>query len=109
MPVVESHQPACGSSVDSSSVVGVELVLEKTTQTPPVVGTHQPACGSSMDLPLIVGAELVPEKTSQSPSAMGTLLLRLVTPDSPERWLIWYLFLPGFRWGTLVALTVCLK
>ncbi len=58
---------------------------------------------------LIVGPELVPGETSQSPLATGTLLLRLVTPESLGRWLIWYLFLPGFQWGALVALTVGLK
>lgn len=61
--MVESHQPMCGSLVDLPLMVGVMLVLEKMSQTPPpVVETHQTACGSLEDSLLVVGAELVPAK-----------------------------------------------
>ncbi|GLT64456.1 hypothetical protein SLA2020_369490 [Shorea laevis] len=53
----------CGSLVDLPLIVGVMLVLEKMSQTPPsVVETHQTACGSLEDSLLVVGAELVPAK-----------------------------------------------
>jgi hypothetical protein len=41
--VVGTCQLACGSSVDSPSVVSVVLVLEKASQTPP---TNSPAAGT---------------------------------------------------------------